>query len=256
MPYGRSYIAPVALDLVSRGFAVWSLEYRRVGGVGGGWPGTLQDVGAGIDHLATLAAEGVDVDLSRVTSVGHSAGGHLALWCARRNATRGGGGGGNGDSRSDGRGDGNVDGNGEAAGDAAANADDDAGVYAPKRVRFAAAVALAPVADLTLAYELGCGNGAVANFLGGSPTEHPRRYRTSSPIEMLPLGVPQLLIHGTVDKDVPVEISRRYHQSAQAAGDDVRFVELATASHMELVDTKSEAFATLCEWLLEAVTGS
>src|ERR1700678_3386874 len=107
MPYGRRYIAPVALDLVSRGFAVWSLEYRRVGGVGGGWPGTLQDVGAGIDHLATLAAEGVDVDLARVTAIGHSAGGQLALWCAQRDSNRA--------------------------------ADDD---YAPKRVRFAAAVGL------------------------------------------------------------------------------------------------------------------
>jgi acetyl esterase/lipase len=221
MPYGRSYIAPVALDLVSRGFAVWSLEYRRVGGVGGGWPGTLQDVGAGIDHLATLAAEGVDVDLARVTAIGHSAGGQLALWCAQRDSKRA--------------------------------ADDD---YAPKRVRFAAAVGLAPVADLALAYELGCGSGAVGKFLDGSPTEHPQRYRTYSPIEILPLGVPQLLIHGTVDEDVPVEISRRYHRAAQAAGDDVRFIEPATASHMALVNVNSEAYATLCRWLLDTEVGS
>src|ERR1700692_4662075 len=108
--YNRRYIAPVAVELVGRGFAVWSLEYRRVGAAGGGWPGTLDDVSAGIDHLATLAEEGIDLNLARIATVGHSAGGQLALWCARR------------------------------------------GVLGPEnwssRVKIAAAVGLAPVADL------------------------------------------------------------------------------------------------------------
>jgi len=69
MPYGRDHIAPIALDLAERGFAVWNLEYRRVGTAGGGWPGTLQDVGAGIDHLTMLAEEGV-----RSTSTGYGRG--------------------------------------------------------------------------------------------------------------------------------------------------------------------------------------
>ncbi|HWJ34736.1 MAG TPA: alpha/beta hydrolase [Steroidobacteraceae bacterium] len=203
MPYGRDHIAPIALDLVERGFAVWNLEYRRVGTPGGGWPGTMQDVGAGIDHLATLAAETDAMDLSRVTVVGHSAGGHLALWSAGQ----------------------------------------------PTRVRLSAAVGLAPVADLRLAYELRCGNGAVETLLGGSPDQRPLRYRTTSPAEMLPLGVKQLLIHGTCDEDVPVEISRRYARAAEAAGDDIRFIELENASHMDFVDPESEAHAILCRWL-------
>jgi acetyl esterase/lipase len=209
--YGRSYIAPVALDLVGRGFAVWSLEYRRVGAAGGGWPGTLDDVGAGIDRLATLVEEGIDLDLARVATVGHSAGGQLALWCAKR---------------------------GEFG---AANAS--------QRVRIAAAVGLAPVADLARAYELGCGNGAVAKFLGGSPGEQPERYRMSSPMEMLPLGVRQLIIHGSGDEDVPIEISRSYADAATAAGDDIRLVELANAGHMGVVDTQGEALDILSEWL-------
>src|ERR1700730_7910727 len=84
--YNRSYIAPVAVELARRGFAVWSLEYRRVGAAGGGGPGTLGDVRAGIDHLATLAEEGIDLDLARIATVGHSAGGQLALWCAKHGA--------------------------------------------------------------------------------------------------------------------------------------------------------------------------
>lgn len=209
MPYGREHIAPLAGDLVKRGFAVWNLEYRRVGS-GGGWPGTLQDVGAGIDYLATLAAEGAPIDLNHVTVVGHSAGGHLALWSARR-----------------------ARGNG----------------FQPRRVRLQAAVGLAPVADLKLAYELRCGNGAVENFLGGSPQEYAERYRTSSPAEMLPLGVRQLLIHTAGDDDVPIDISRRYAGAARAAGDDIEFIELASGGHMDFVDPRSEAHAALCRWL-------
>ena len=69
---------PLAADLARRGYAAWNLEYRRVL-AGGGWPGTFEDVAAGIDLLATLP-----VDTSRVVAVGHSAGGHLAAWAAGR----------------------------------------------------------------------------------------------------------------------------------------------------------------------------
>ena len=219
MAYGRNYIAPVARDLARRGLAVWNLEYRRLGAAGGGWPGTLEDVGSGIDHLATLAADGIAIDLDRVTVVGHSAGGHLALWSAQHDAKRNNG-------------------------------------YGPKRVKVAAAVGLAAVADLALAFELGCGNHAVNEFLGGSPSAQAERYRTSSPIEMLPFGVKQLLIHGTADDDVPIEISRRYAQAALAAGDDVRLVELTGAGHMEFLKLRSEAHETLCRWLLDGEVGA
>jgi acetyl esterase/lipase len=82
--YGKLVSRPLALDLAARGWAAWNLEYRRLGaarGGGGGWPQTFDDVATGIDHLATLDAP---VDLSRVVLVGHSAGGQLALWAARR----------------------------------------------------------------------------------------------------------------------------------------------------------------------------
>ncbi len=202
--YGRDNIAPIGLDLRERGFAVWNLEYRRVGAAGGGWPATLQDVAMGIDHLATIAAGGAALDLGRITVVGHSAGGHLALWSA---AQRG-------------------------------------------RVAVSAVVGLAPVADLALAYRLRCGNGAVENLMGGSPEEHPLRYRAASPAQMLPLGVRQLIIHGTHDEDVPVDISRRYVKAAAAAGDDVRYLELETAAHMDFVDPRSAA----SRWLFDELS--
>lgn len=69
---------PLAADLAAHGFAAWNIEYRRVGN-GGGWPATADDVAAAIDKLAEL-----DVDSSAAVAVGHSAGGHLAVWAAGR----------------------------------------------------------------------------------------------------------------------------------------------------------------------------
>jgi acetyl esterase/lipase len=211
MPWARDHIAPLAVDLQSRGFAIWNLEYRRVGQPGGGWPGTLDDAAAGIEHIAALAAGGMCIDAGDVTLVGHSAGGHLVLWAAAQIARA---------RRSN--------------------------------LRLRSVVGLAPVADLRLAYELRCGNGAVADLLGGSPAEVSARYDSASPATLLPLGVRQLLVHGTHDEDVPVEISRRYVTAAAGAGDDVEFIELVSASHMDLVDPTSAAHASLCAWLASA----
>lgn len=76
--YDLSLGRPLAASLVERGWAAWNLEYRRVGN-GGGTPATLDDVAAGIDRLAHL-----DLDLSKLVTLGHSAGGHLAAWAASR----------------------------------------------------------------------------------------------------------------------------------------------------------------------------
>jgi acetyl esterase/lipase len=81
-PYTRLIMRPLCLDLVRRGYAAYNVEYRRLGRDGGGWPQTFEDVAAAIDHLATL--EDAALDLERVTLLGHSAGGQLALWAAGR----------------------------------------------------------------------------------------------------------------------------------------------------------------------------
>jgi acetyl esterase/lipase len=80
--YGRKLMRPLCADLVARGWAAWNLEYRRLGHLsGGGWPATFDDLGAGIDHLRLLTAP---LDLTRVVTIGHSAGGHLAALAATR----------------------------------------------------------------------------------------------------------------------------------------------------------------------------
>jgi acetyl esterase/lipase len=71
--YGRELEGGIARDLVARGWVVWNIEYRRLGG-DGGWPATFEDVEAAIRALP--------VEASRTVAIGHSAGGHLAVWAA------------------------------------------------------------------------------------------------------------------------------------------------------------------------------
>ena len=105
-----------------------------------------------------------------------------------------------------------------------------------------AVIVLAPVSDLRRAWELHLSQGAVAELLGGSPNHMPERYAVASPFEMLPLGVPQVLIHGTADDAVPYELSERYCVAARAAGDTCRLVTLPTLGHFELIDPHSAAW--------------
>jgi len=83
--YGLGYMGHLSADLAAAGVATWNLEYRRIGNVGGGWPGTYEDVTRGIDHLRLLA-KSQPLDLQRVVAVGHSAGGHLALLVGARHS--------------------------------------------------------------------------------------------------------------------------------------------------------------------------
>ncbi len=74
--FERDTMESLAVDLTSRGFSTWNVEYRRIG-QGGGWPESGDDV------LTALAfTSNLEVDVDRVTVIGHSAGGYLALWAA------------------------------------------------------------------------------------------------------------------------------------------------------------------------------
>lgn len=77
--YDRRHTDPLAADLAERGWPVIQLEYRRTGAPDGGWPATFEDVEAAMTALPRLA--GVD---RAPLLLGHSAGGHLALWWAGR----------------------------------------------------------------------------------------------------------------------------------------------------------------------------
>ena len=81
--YDLRHIRKLSAAIANTGYAVWTIEYRRVGNPGGGWPGTFADVADAMDHLRALA-RAHPLDLRHVAAVGHSAGGQLALWLANR----------------------------------------------------------------------------------------------------------------------------------------------------------------------------
>jgi acetyl esterase/lipase len=207
--YGKIVMRGLAGDLLERGWAVWNIEYRRVGD-GGGWPETFADVAAAIDHLAQLDAQ---LDLGRVSVLGHSAGGHLALWaCSREQLPPGA--------------------PGQLAGPAGVR---------PERV-----IALAGVCDLAGAYRI-WGGGAVRALMGGGPEELPERYAAGDPIRLLPPSAPVLLVHGTLDETVSVKLSRNYERAASARGCEVELVEIAgdAGRHRAHIDPRSAAWAAV-----------
>ena len=180
-------------------------------GGGGGWPQTFEDVAAGIDLLAELD---VPLDLGRVGAVGHSAGGQLAFWAAARPMLPTG-----------------------APG-------------AEPRMRIGAVVSQAGVLDLRLAARLTPSNEPTQALLG-DPEEQEGRYALGSPRERLPLGIPQLLLHGDRDDTVSLRIAESYARAASAAADPCELVVLEGVGHFEHIDPGTDTWRVARDWLVD-----
>ena len=200
--YDRTLEDAVAADLAARGHLVWNLDYTAADG---GWPTTLLDVAAGHDHLVRGSLAG-RVDPARTAVVGHSAGGHLALWLGSRSRLPAG-----------------------APG---------AGPQAPPP---ALVVAQAPVAALVEGAREGLGGGAVLDLLGGTPQQVPERYRVTDPVALAPAGVPVVLLHSRADALVPYAQSEAYAAAAQG---QARLVEVP-GDHFAHLDPGSPALDEL-----------
>ena len=203
--WDRTTTTPLARDLAARGYLAWNVEYRRVGQPGGGWPGTLEDVAAAVDALAEVE----EADPERVVAVGHSAGGHLALWLAATHRLPAG-----------------------APG-------------AEPRVRVRAAVSLAGVCDLERAAAEGLGDGAVADFARRLSRRRagPLRRRLAcraAAARRAAAPRPRLGRRGGAAGS-----GRDYAEAARAAGDEVELVELAGADHFDVIDPGHEAWAAV-----------
>ena len=70
--------------LAGHGYIVGLIEYARLRMPGGGWPGTFDDIAAALDRVPQMINDVVGQELAPPVLVGHSAGGHLALWAAAR----------------------------------------------------------------------------------------------------------------------------------------------------------------------------
>ena len=205
-----------AADLRSRGVAVWNIEYRRLGQAGGGYPGTYLDVGAALDRLRDEAPR-LGFSLRRIVVVGHSAGGHLALWAAARRKLP---------------------------------ASSVLRVADPLRID--GVVDIAGIPDLKTDAATACGAKPLRAMAGASSAGRRDVYADTSPAHLLPLGAPQVVIHGTEDRTVPLALGQAYATRARAAGDAVA-VRAPPGGHVEEISPGTPAWATAVaaaqEWL-------
>lgn len=189
-------------DLRRRGLAVWNIEYRGVDRPGGGYPGTFQDAAAAADALATNARR-FRLDTRRIVAVGHSAGGHLALWLAGRRRLPA-----------------------------------SSQLRGAHPLRIAAVVSLGGLPDLEEDAKVanGCGTTVSATLAGGD-------YVQTSVPRLAPLGVPQTLINGRLDDIIPQRLATDYQRRMRSAGDRVAIRWVPYAGHVDLVAPGTPAWA-------------
>jgi acetyl esterase/lipase len=244
--HDRAHLSPLAAHLAGHGYAVASIEYRRGAapaqprpaedgpapvpapapaeqapdGPGpalppaGWWPGTFHDVAAVVDALPELAVAALGaaaVDPRRIVLSGHSAGGHLALWAAARNALPA-----------------------------------DSPWHRPSPPPLRGVVALAPIADLTSAIRLRVCSDAVIGLLGG-PDHLTDRLPHADPAALLPTGIATTIVHGTTDNTVPPQVSAAFARAAAAAGEEIVTAWLPSTGHFPLIDPSSPACAAVAD---------
>jgi acetyl esterase/lipase len=208
----RTIMNWIAEDLRRHGIAVWNIDYRGVDRPGGGYPGTFQDAAAAADALRGQAAH-YRLDLSRLVAVGHSAGGHLALWLAGRARLPAG-----------------------------------SPLISAHPLPIHAVVSLGGLPDLEEAArsENGCGNEVIGRLTSG-------HFADTSVPRLAPLRVPQVLINGREDRIIPLAYAEGYAAPMRAAGDDVRVRMLDRTGHVELVAPETAAWAAAVEEIERAL---
>ena len=202
----------IADDLRRRGIAVWNIDYRGVDRPGGGYPGTFEDAAAAADALREHAAQ-YRLDLSRLVAVGHSAGGHLALWLAGR-----------------------------------PRLPRESPLRGPDPIPISAVVSLGGLPDLEEAARSpnGCGNGVVGQLTSG-------HFADTSVPRLAPLGVRQVLINGLQDRIIPTAYAEGYAAQMRAAGDEVRVRMIDRTGHVELIAPETAAWAAAVEEIERAL---
>ena len=207
--YDLTLMDPLAEALYREGIATWNMEYRRTEDPGGGWPGTFLDVANGFKYLDTLASE-YPIDLSKILVMGHSAGGHLALWLGAQNRLP-----------------------------------KISEIKVAGLPLITGIISLAGIINLnTYLAPDGCG-GNVINLIGGHPGKYASRYKEGTPANFLPLDIPQILIHGEYDDIVPLSHVQTYYDLSKASKDDIHLYLIPNASHRDVIDPASMVWPSI-----------
>ncbi len=205
----RTLMNWIADDLRGCGIAVWNIDYRGVDRPGGGYPGSFQDAAAGADALAANAAP-YQLDLKRVIAVGHSAGGHLALWLAGRAKL--------------------------PKGSVLRTAH-------PISIKHVISLGGLPDLEATAASpDNGCGTDIIARLTGPKTAAHPDVFADTSVPRLLPIGVPQDLVNGENDRIIPMRFGIDYAAQASKAGDKAVLHRIPATGHVELIAPESAAW--------------
>jgi acetyl esterase/lipase len=203
----RTLMDWVADDLRREGIAVWNIDYRGVDRAGGGYPGTFSDTGKAVDQLLSISRKH-HLDAHRVVVIGHSAGGHLALW---------------------------------AAGRARLPATSPLYVTHPLHIDHVISLGGLPDLEATAASpDNGCGTEVVGKLVG---TGRADPYADTSVPRLLPLGVPQDLVNGREDRIIPYRLATDYIAKATQAGDKAELHTVVGTGHVELITPESAAWA-------------
>lgn len=213
--FDYTYCTRLAAWLTEHGFATWTIEFRRLGDEGGGWPGTFLDVAHAADALREIAKT-KPIDVQRVYAAGHSAGGQLALWLASRGQLL-----------------------------------EESELFVAGSVDIRGVLGLAAITNL---YEYRMGpakscHASVERLLGGAPDAMPLHYAETSPMQRLPLGVPQVFIQGERDPIVSLDSVRAYVAASTKAGDNATLLPLPNAGHFETIVPVEASEAALREAL-------
>lgn len=209
----RRFMTWIAEDLRRRGIAVWNIDYRGVDRDGGGYPGTFLDAAAAADALRQHAPR-YRLDVSPLVAVGHSAGGHLALWLAARPRLPAG-----------------------------------SPLRTPDPIPIRTVISLGGLPDLEEAARppgSGCGIEVVRRLTGG-------RFDDTSVPRLAPLGVRQVLINGLQDRIIPTAYAEGYAAPMRVAGDDVTVRMIDRTGHVELISPGTAAWAAAVEEIERAL---
>ncbi|HEX3886828.1 MAG TPA: alpha/beta hydrolase [Phenylobacterium sp.] len=207
---GFAQTSAIAADLAGRGYAVWNVEYRKLGEAGAGYPGTFLDVATAVDALRAQASKH-DLDLTRVIAIGHSAGGHLALWAAARGRIPA-----------------------------------ESPLHSANPLKIETVISLAGIGDLkgqAGAWAGPCGEDTLSRLLDLPHRHDP--YADTSPAALLPSGAKVVMVHGVFDAVMPPYTGRDYAQQVRKAGDKADVVVIPDAGHFDLVIPTTSAWAQI-----------